>query len=866
MLIWIYGLAVLAAIKIVLGLVGFLLGRPEALAPEPHPLPPWINLAPILAFGSATWLLLIHGRRDRRAVFLGLAFLCVAASFSGTLLSRLESTGNVPLESAAIIFQQLYPEVFLPAFLWLFFRDFPRAPERGAPARIGRIAVVLSIFVATVLFAYHASSLIRPREFTASPHLLDLYSWGVSLLIALPALPYGIWRAASAQEIEKRRVRLFVAGLVLGLAPMTIEILLEALVPPFARWMSQPWARRIGAAILFPCLLSVPLTTSYSVLVDHVLDVRLVIRKALRYALARYSVLVGATVPFAVLVSYLYLNRDETLVGLLSGVGTVVLLIITSIGFAAVPLRRKILAAIDRKFFREQYDAQRILARLVDESRDVSSPDQLVALLGNEIDHALHLDTITVLVVDASSGDLTAPSRSIRSLGSSSALAALVAEHTEPMEITLDERDSLLGRLPDEERTWLNDGAFRLLAPLHGSDGSLLGVIALGEKLSGLPFTRDDRLLLGNIAASSALTLENRFFRSSPSDPQAISGPPDRAAAAESAREETAMECLVCGAVQRRGPSSCERCGGKLGVAPLPYMLLGKFRVEERIGTGGMGVVYRGVDLSLGRTVAIKTLPRVSPRFAMRLRREARTMAAITHPNLATIFAAETWRSSPVLIFEYLENGTLADRLKIRRYSLEETLALGSTLIDALQHMHAADILHRDIKPGNIGYTATGVVKVIDLGLARVLYDSRMRGAIVQGRHAEREDTLTAVRELDSLTHPGQIVGTPAYLSPEALRRGPPDPSYDLWSVAVVLFEALTGRHPFLDDKLGSILDRLYSAEIADLETLLPGCPSCVKRFFDEVLSRKFRRRPQTAAAFGGRLDVLQTELTRSRP
>ena len=138
-----------------------------------------------------------------------------------------------------------------------------------------------------------------------------------------------------------------------------------------------------------------------------------------------------------------------------------------------------------------------------------------------------------------------------------------------------------------------------------------------------------------------------------------------------------------------------------------------------------MGVVYRAVDLVLGREVAIKTLPRLGPDQAERLRKEARAMAAVTHPNLAVVHGIESWQGIPFLVEEYLGGGTLAHLISDSPPSLEEAIRLGVVLAGVLEQLHIAGIMHCDVKPGNIGFTQGGVVKLLDFGLARLLRDAR---------------------------------------------------------------------------------------------------------------------------------------------
>jgi serine/threonine protein kinase len=201
-----------------------------------------------------------------------------------------------------------------------------------------------------------------------------------------------------------------------------------------------------------------------------------------------------------------------------------------------------------------------------------------------------------------------------------------------------------------------------------------------------------------------------------------------------------------------------------------------------------MGVVYLARDTTLGRVVAVKTLPKVTAEHSVRLRREARTMATLSHPNLATLYGLETWRGTPMLIVEYLERGTLADRLRDGPLDLAQLRTLASGILTALAHVHARGILHRDLKPSNIGFTGQGIPKLLDFGLARLVADA----PVVARTPAAAEDW----RDDPYVTLTNRRVGTLAYMSPEALRGDPPDPSFDLWSVAVVLVEALTGCPP----------------------------------------------------------------------
>jgi serine/threonine protein kinase len=238
----------------------------------------------------------------------------------------------------------------------------------------------------------------------------------------------------------------------------------------------------------------------------------------------------------------------------------------------------------------------------------------------------------------------------------------------------------------------------------------------------------------------------------------------------------------------------------------------------------------------------VKTLPRLSGDAARRLRHEARAMALVTHPNLATIFGAETWRDTPFLIVEYLEGGTLARRLARSAMSEAEALELCAILADVVHRIHTAGILHRDIKPSNIGFTGDGTPKLLDFGLARLLGEvtsvaSGGGGVPRRVERGSRTDSGTAT----------SLVGTPYYLSPEAIAGRPPDPSFDLWSLGVVFYECLTGRRPFEGADQAALFSAVRQSDRGRLRTSLSACSSAVADYACAMLDREGNRRPSSA-------------------
>jgi serine/threonine protein kinase len=282
-----------------------------------------------------------------------------------------------------------------------------------------------------------------------------------------------------------------------------------------------------------------------------------------------------------------------------------------------------------------------------------------------------------------------------------------------------------------------------------------------------------------------------------------------------------------------------------LRTASLPEVLSGKFRVTKRLGAGGMGVVYRATDLTLGREVALKTLPRLTSTAADRLTREAQSMARVAHPTLATIHGVETWCGSPVLVIELLEGGTLAERLRRGPLAADEAVFITSQILRCLAHLHAQGLVHRDIKPGNVGFTAGGQVKLLDFGLAAALDEpSRPTAEMATTGHAGVLPWAEESRSAD-------VAGTPLYLPPEAFAGGRPSPSFDLWAAAVVLYEAIAGRHPLhADGSLTGVLSAVRRSQIPDLLSVRPECQPCLAALLRRALSSREAERPSSAGGF----------------
>ena len=235
-------------------------------------------------------------------------------------------------------------------------------------------------------------------------------------------------------------------------------------------------------------------------------------------------------------------------------------------------------------------------------------------------------------------------------------------------------------------------------------------------------------------------------------------------------------------------------------------------------------------------------------------------MAAVVHPNLATIYGVEFFRGTPMLVVEYLAGGTLADKLRRGPLPWPDGVALGITLADVVDRLHVAGILHRDIKPSNVGFTADGIPKLLDFGLARAIEAVRELDRTEPPRPPDGQRSASLVEgdaTADDLTGTGGVAGTVAYLSPEAMQGAAPDPSFDVWGVTVVLFETIAGIHPAKARAALPRISALVANDVPDIRELAPTCPTEVALFFRDALHADPKRRPGSGRALARRLRAL---------
>jgi tRNA A-37 threonylcarbamoyl transferase component Bud32 len=629
----------------------------------------------------------------------------------------------------------------------------------------------------------------------------------IFLAWALALLAYNYRRLESRNE--RRRVRIVALGFVLTFFALTLRMGTTTLGPlaevGLRYQRSSPWQ---FVEIVF--VAAAPICMTYAILRHRVFDIHVMIRLGLRYAVARGVLLSILPVAGLVLVFDVLFHRSEPVSEIVAHRG----LFYVALGTGALLLHVKRgtwMDALDRRFFRERYDAYQLLSAVAEDIRRSPSFDEAARQVIARIASALHPEGVSLMMRrpgESMYQTVAAVNEHVGCIPADARLVALARVLNKPLENPPSGKGWLQQQLPRAEVKLLRRARLEWLFPVVLGATGPEAFLLVGPKRSEEPYSREDRMMLQVIAASLALVL---------------AGP-----AVDSA--SGFAECPECGTCYDSETGRCDRDDSALLKSPYSRMLAGRYRLDRRLGRGGMGSVYEVADTLLERRVAVKVIRQdwiASADALARFRREAKAAASFSHAHVVTVHdfgVADDGRA--YLVMERLEGRTLREELRERR-SLEPTRALGilRAVAAAVVTAHERRMIHRDLKPDNIFLARSEdgeLVKVLDFGLVKPLGSA----------------------DADSMagTAPGALIGTLAYMSPEQRASEAPTESWDIWALTVTAFEMLTGVHPFA----------MYADPGATLgghrDTIRPVSPvtlsAPVAGFFERALSADAAHRP----------------------
>ncbi|HUE84837.1 MAG TPA: serine/threonine-protein kinase, partial [Vicinamibacterales bacterium] len=614
----------------------------------------------------------------------------------------------------------------------------------------------------------------------------------------------------------RRRIGVLVLGAVIGAC---------AGVGVVAGYWRNPggdiFASRTLAALSLVCL-AVPASFAYAILRHRLFDIRLIVRQGIRYALARR--VIDALIPAlaAIVVVDVFVHRDQS-------VGVMVesrWWMFTLVGAALLLVRSRRdrwLQAVDRRFFRERYDAQRLLTSIADQVNRAVELEAIAPAILQQIDEALRpafvclfehapAESTFVAFPHGSGGNAPAP------LPTSLTVIGVLTVLRKPLALSLGDTAWVRQQLPVGERSLLIGQGIELLVPVSSpTAGEVpLGLLALGPRRSEEPYGQEDHELLVPIADAIGVLLQR-----------------------SSAKARAIGECGHCGRCFAGGVLRCPHDDHPLTIVAGSLLLNGRYRLERRLGRGGMGVVYAAVDVVLERRVAVKVIRdevACDPlHLAARFRGEARAAAAFAHPHVVRVYDFGIDEGTrPFLVMELLEGTTLRERLVPGLpLTAAETLDVLRGVCAALDAAHDRGLVHRDLKPENIflqSHSTGAVPKILDFGLAKA-FDLQLR-----------PERTTAFG-----TSAGLMVGTLEYMAPEQLTGDAVNPGWDVWAMSVIAYEMLTGSHPF---RHNATFGSTPSSDLTGSREPGVVLSDAARAFFRTALSTDRALRPSRAAGF----------------
>ena len=608
--------------------------------------------------------------------------------------------------------------------------------------------------------------------------LIESVNRPFATLALLAVLARNYWTVEAPDA--RRRIQWVVWSTVIGLTPFFFTQLLrlvDALI-------GVPMGVDVAGLYASLAFVAIPIAIGYAISTHRVFDITIVIRRALKYVFAKNALRALLLLPVAGLAYEVIAHRDQTIGELLFTNSAYVWLL--GAGGVSLRFRTHLTSWLDRRFFREAYDRERILLALIQDVAQLDSVSSVSMLVSRELEAAFHPHCLFVWYSD---GDTT-PLTLAYSSGGDGHEVALTPESplvrlAERGQVAIELPATTVDALPQADRDWLSNAGVRLIVPMIASSRHLLGLLLLGDKKSDEPYSSDDVRLLQAIAQQVATAREHVLLKQRADDDRRVRH--QVLARLESGHVNLLKECPVCGACYDAVVATCVTDGAELTLSlPVDRTIDGKYRLDRLIGKGGMGAVYEAADLRLARRVAVKIM--LGRGFGdhkalRRFEREAQATARLAHPNIVTVFDyGAVGAEGAFIVMELVRGRTLRAELQQRgRIAPPDAAIWFEHICAGVAAAHHQGIIHRDLKPENVLITGadTGgdLAKVLDFGLAKI-------------RANESDETFEA-------TSAGVVLGTASYMAPEQLNGDDVDERGDIFALGVMVAEAIVGTRPF---------------------------------------------------------------------
>ena len=770
-----------------------------ALAPQIRARAAVFLLISMMLFAVGLWIGLLKPDQKTTQVGFG-AFMLGALLFLSVYLSAMEPSLSRPALFTAILIASCWQPFHL-ALGYDFASRFPSSVPENRAWRALRIAFYLG--AAAFWFPYNLPKLANVLGLSSRSALLPswypLAAFDEHRHTLLQVLEFSAMAAMFLALIRnyrtlpdadaRRRMRWAGVGLAAIFVPRGLELLVELLLlsagrPDLANSAFFEWAD-----LLTMLLVGVAAATlAYAIVRHRVLGIRVVIRRGVQYLLAK-NVLRGLLfLPLIVFVLQVAIHPRRSIGDVLLGSSWIFYAFLAFSAGLSLRYHRQLGKWVDRKFFRSAYNQEEMLLELIERIKSNDSMDEVSATVAREMEKAFHPARIAIVYRKEATSRITVgyPARSAEAQSIAELLGRDIMERFEEAHTirTFRELTPALAASERESAGTMPDLSEMLFVPMVGTDQRVAGLLLLGPKKSEEPYTKRDRDLLQAIAGQIAVVAEVLWLKERMREEHQVRV--EVLGRLDDQKINLVNECPVCGVCYDRAATECAKDHSRLSLTlPVERIIDQKYRLDRRIGTGGMGAVFEALDLRLNRSVAVKIM--IGRLFGnqealRRFEREARTAAKLEHPNIVPIFDFGLLGGGGAFLVMQLVRGRNW-RAELKRSGAirpERASNWFDQLCDAMDAAHRAGVIHRDLKPENviISREEKGIdrIKVLDFGLAKFRS---------QEPHGDQFSTGLGI-----------VMGTLGYMCPEQRAGLSVDARGDIYAIGVMAVETLTGRRP----------------------------------------------------------------------